>query len=158
MAQTVPTWTKGRGLLTEFVTSLGHGSDRFASLCLHTLTRTRETSCRTNCCCKKKKGPESWVKHAKPYDPTFVSSHLPGCNSGSEHLPCVWEELCSVYLFNRANHSTFSPVQARVYQTAGTRACLCATALSKPGSLPKHQGKPRACGKRALKRMDRFPL
>lgn len=76
MAQTVPTWTKGRGLLTEFVTSLGHGSDRFASLCLHTLTRTRETSCRTNCCCKKKKGPESWVKHAKPYDPTFPATFL----------------------------------------------------------------------------------
>lgn len=102
----------------------------------------KENSCHANCCCKGKKGPESWVKHTNTYD-LYISSHSPmTCmfpatflavtwpgNSGLEHLPCVWQELCSVYLFNRVSHSTLNPVQAWLYQTAGTRACLWITEI-----------------------------
>lgn len=82
--------TKGRAVLTQSVTSLGRAFDGFISLYLHVLPLTKEeSSCH---CCKEKKGLESWVKHTKPYD-LHVSGHVPGCNSGPEHAPCVWEEL-----------------------------------------------------------------
>ena len=156
--------TKARGLLIKSVTSLGHACDRFISLCLHALTLTKQdNSCYTYCCCKGKKGPENWVKHTNPCD-LHVSSYIPGYNSGSEHLRCVWEEPCSVYLFNRANHSTFHPVQAWLYHTAWTRARLCSITLSKPRPPPqplrqtKNLCRERTEAKRKLKHMVKFPL
>lgn len=87
--------TKGRAALTQSVTSLAHAFDRFISLYLHVLTLTKEeSSCHSSHCCKEKKGLDSWVKQTKPYD-LHVSGHVPGCISGAEHVPCVWEELCS---------------------------------------------------------------